>query len=188
MASNVLEGDKELRKLLKRLPDKIFAKVLRGAVNRGIEPGRKEAIKNAERIEESGLLAESMGKKTKKYKRFDLVTGNVGPRVGFKRLVDVPLNEFELEFGGFIGSQTHKTVIRNPANTAHLVEGFKTPAKPHKISNVFGRMTVQHPGIRRPQPLMRAAFDKTVGEQLRRFRTFLAKGAVREARKLAKAR
>ena len=182
-----VQGDKQLERLLKRLPEKLLTKVVRGAANRSMEPVRKEMKRRAAESEESGLLEESIGKKTKTYRRTQTVTTNVGPRVGFKRRVEVPLNPFEIEFGGtgFTGGAV-KQVLRDPTKVAHLVEGFKRPARPHTIPGVFGILTVRHPGIFRPNPFARPAWDAKQPEAFRRYKALLGKGAIREAKKLGK--
>lgn len=178
-----LEGDKELDRLLKKLPSRLLNRVVGRSATLAMVPVGKEMKRLAKRSDETGLLTESVGAKKKLYRRTETVTVNVGPRAGFKRSVDVELNEFELEFGGVLRVQTHKTMVRNPSNYAHLVEGFKSRAKPHRIV-AFGRVKVDHPGVSRPKPFVRPAFDRKKEQAFRIYRAGLAKGAVREAQKL----
>lgn len=110
-----LQGAKELRKLLKHLPDRVARKVLRAAVNKAATPIVKSARRKASK--ESGTLRKSMGKKLVVNKKTGSVMAIIGPR----REVT----------GEFEGKQ------RVPANYAHLVEdghiaadGSHVPAKP----------------------------------------------------------
>lgn len=75
-----MRGDKELIRALKKLPDKIARKVARKSVNAGATEIVKAARTNAKVQKDSGLLAKSMGKKSKTYKAAGVIVSIIGPR------------------------------------------------------------------------------------------------------------
>lgn len=102
-----LKGDKELRRLLKRIPEKAALPAMSQAVGRAVAPVRKAARdKIRKQSEETGELRKSLSIKRVKYKRSGTVVAVVGPRKDSK----------------------NPETGRNPANYAHLVEGgHRTP-------------------------------------------------------------
>ena len=97
-----VKGDRELKRNLKRLADKVQKKLLRQAVQAGSKPVVK-AARNAAPVE-SGTLKKSIGVRMKVYKRQATVVAIVGPRTGF----------------GFTDDEGTR---RDPARYGHLVEG-----------------------------------------------------------------
>lgn len=176
----VLQGDKELERKLLGLEKKVFNKVIRGATERSMRPVRDEAKKRATDLKDTGLLAKSLGIKTKAYPRKRKVISLVGPRKGFKRQVKRTITLPD-------GRVMHKTEMANPVNYAHLVE-FGTQA--HSLgagSNI--RKGLQFPGAVHPgtqaRPFLRPAFDSKESQILSIYRRQLWEGLIREAKKRA---
>lgn len=152
-----LDGDKELMRALASVTGREQEVVVKRATNRSMRPVVKEARRNAP--VETGLLRKSIGARTKWYRKgaergSGVAVTVVGPRKGFK--VDG----------------------RNPAMYAHLVHGG---TQPHEIVPGEARaltvggvtiMAVQHPGAK-PNPFLGDAFDKSVGEVERRFKSMM---------------
>lgn len=152
---------------MKELPERVYAKVVGQAANYAMTPVLKDARRRCPRRD--GLLAKSLGKKLKKYKRSGSAVVLVGPRKGFK----------DIQTGA------------DPVNYAHLVE-FGTgphripdPGTGLKIGPIVIRGTVDHPGAR-PQPFLRPALDGNKVTVLERYRKKLGTGIEREATKLGK--
>jgi len=103
--SDLVTGDKQLERKLARLPDRVLNRVVRRASAKAMIPVSRSAKANAPR--ETGLLAKSIGRKTKVFKSGGTVQTVVGPRLGFKQMVTLP---------------NGKTMLRNPFKYAHLVE------------------------------------------------------------------
>jgi len=104
-----LHGDKALMRAMKVLPDKVYNKVVKQAVNQAATPIRK-AIEKAAPIGPTGNLRSHIIKKTKIYKKAATVITVVG------------------------GQYKRKKDEEGSANHAHLVEfghGGPKPAPPH---------------------------------------------------------
>ena len=96
-----LMGDKELIRMLDRLPVKISRKVVPAAASKSMTPVSTMAKKLVRRqTRGTGLLARSIGKKRKIYRASGNTIVVVGVRMEFKR----------------------KSGTRNPSKYAHLVE------------------------------------------------------------------
>ena len=143
-ASVKVSGLKEIDRALKGLGRDGAMRALKSATGKAATIISRAARDNARKVRDTGLLAKSMGKRTKTYKRTGTVAVVVGPRI---------------EVQG-VDSRGRK---RWPHKYAHLVE-YGT--KPHTIQsdknmpvneneNIF-RRSVMHPGSP-PRPLMRAA-------------------------------
>jgi HK97 gp10 family phage protein len=100
--SATVTGDRQLRRTLARLDDKVQKKLLRQAVQASSKPVVK-AARNAAPVE-TGTLKRSIGVKMKIYKRQATAMAIVGPRTGF-------------------GFTDDDGVRHDPANYGHLVEG-----------------------------------------------------------------
>ncbi len=77
----ILTGDKQLKKLLKTLPDKVQKKVMRAAMKAAVKPIQSAAQSKAP--QDTGTLALSMGNKIRSYGRSKVTLGIVGPKTGF---------------------------------------------------------------------------------------------------------
>lgn len=176
----VLTGDKELEKKLLGLEKKVYNRVVRGATERSMRPVRDSAKQRALAIKDTGLLAKSIGVKTKSYPRKRVVVSLVGPRKGFKREVTRTTTLPD-------GREVTKKMLANPANYAHLVE-FGTQA--HSLGGGSQiRDGLQFPGAIHPgtvaRPFLRPAFDEKEMQILSIYRRELAAGVIREAMKRA---
>lgn len=127
-----MDGEKQLRRALQALPEKLQRKVARKALSKGGRLIAKEARKLVRPV--SRTIAKSIAVKTKVY-----ASGTglaiVGPRemTGAARALRV----------AEVGDRFH-----NPSKTAHLVEGG---TKPHLIPG--GTTPRQHPGTE-PHPFI----------------------------------
>lgn len=95
-----LLGGKQLEKTFRTLGERVQRKVLRQAINAGSTVMMKAMRAKAPR--ESGLLAKSIGKKIRTYKKSGTILGVVGPR------------------SDVVG--TYQGKKRRPVKYAHLVE------------------------------------------------------------------
>ena len=73
-----IQGDKALRKLMKKLPDKTLRKVARQSINAAATPVLKAARRNAP--SDSGKLKSVLAKKVKTYTKSKAVIALVGPK------------------------------------------------------------------------------------------------------------
>jgi len=104
-----LHGDKALMRAMNLLPDKVYNKVVKQAVNQAATPIRKQAQKNAP-VGKTGNLKRNIIKKSKLYKNQAVVLSVVG------------------------GQYKKDPSEEGSANHAHLVEfghGGPKPAPPH---------------------------------------------------------
>ncbi len=133
--------------------------VVRKASAKALKPmvkfSRQHLRRNRSR--RSGLLAKSLGTKTKTYRWSGTVFSAMGPRSGFKAVLTDP---------------SGRKYVANPVNYAHLVE-FGT--RPH------GR----HPGAR-PKPFMRPSFDQHAKGTVSLIESEIVKGIEKEAAKLGR--
>lgn len=134
-----IEGIEQVQAMLKNLTPATQRKVLRPALNAEGVKIRQAAKRNVPNV--TGLLRKSLGKKSKTYTDGTVIV-IVGPRRGFKRVID--------------GKP------RNPVNYAHLVEFGTKPhfLRPQKTKGKTGKM---HPGARAQKPITRAAESALVG-------------------------
>lgn len=175
-------GLKSLDRQLKKLPDAVLRKVVRPATSKSMTPVLQDARKRAEVIKDTGLLAKSLGRKSKTYINRGVIIHIIGPRTGFKKEVT---RTTELPDGRIL----IRKMTADPAHYAHLVE-FGTQA--HMLGqgesvrkgtrNVFDAGGM-HPGTK-AQPFMRPAFDNNESRILSIYRMELKKGVIREAHKL----
>ena len=105
-----LEGVQQLLKNLEQFSQTIQRRIVRKAVSAGSTP-MLQAVKAAA-PRETGLLKKSIGRKVKTYRNSGVVLVIIGPRSGFRTVID--------------------DKPRNPLMYAHLVEfgTSKAPAKP----------------------------------------------------------
>lgn len=160
-------GLKALDRQLKALPDAVLMKVVRPAVSKAMTPVLTDARRRATEIKDTGLLAKSLGRKTKTYRKSMIVVHLIGPRSGFKREV---VRHSTLPNGKVIT----KREMADPAHYAHLVE---LGTAPHGLGGLTGG---QHPGTK-AQPFMRPAFDANENTVLSIYRAQLRVGVVRQA-------
>lgn len=171
-----LTGDKELERRLKRLTDREFLRTVKAASAKAATPIVKKTRANVKEDDRSGLLAKSIGKKTKEYKRAGIVITFVGARRGFK----------DPETG------------EDPANIFHLVEEgteahYIAPKAKKVLSNindphaetveVFGPFQVLHPGTDPKRPLERA-FNSEAEKTGRVYKAEMEKGIDKIAAKV----
>ncbi len=178
-----IEGLKELNKLMKFLPDAMQRKIYLGAIREAGKPILKEAKHRARSAGDTGLLAKSIGAKTRLYKRSGVRVLIMGPRTGHGKTIEQALPK------NLTGSKSKSvTVFRDPVKYAHLVEGFRQPAKRHDIPNFLGQkgVTLDHPGIRRTRPFMRPAYDHNRHAAVRNFGRVVGKRIVKVAPQLAR--
>lgn len=182
-----LIGDKELKRKLDTLPDKVYKRVVRVASRKSMQPVAKAMKAKAPR--ETGLLKKSIGLKVKGYKRAGIVVTLVGPRTGFKTEVIVdtpngPRKEFRdptkyahlVEFGTAphdVGKDRERYQYNYALEKGKQKRKVKTKVKPYK-----------HPGTA-AQPFARPAFDENKGKIISVFRSEMASGVVEDARKKA---
>ncbi len=81
-----LKGDKALIRTLDRMKASAARRVIRPAVNAGLTPLNK-AAKRTVPVDKK-LLKRSLGKKVKLYGRTGVIFGAVGPRTGFRLIVN----------------------------------------------------------------------------------------------------
>jgi len=139
-----IEGLEELQAVLRTLPGKISRRVMRPALS---AEGTKVVQAARQKVpQETGLLKKSLGKKVKTYTDTNAVVAIVGPRSGFRQIID--------------GRP------KNPVKYAHLVE---FGARPHLMparSNVVTRKSYGgqiHPGSPAQKPLTKAYQSALVG-------------------------
>lgn len=134
-----IEGDKALMSALRSLPEKVRRKISLAAVRAGAKPVISAAASAAPR--ESGRLQESIGAKTKAYRRgAEATIAVIGARKGF---------------GG-----DYRGYPRDPRYYSHMVEGGTRPhLLPYlRIGGEIIRQWWRHPGAR-PKPFLAPAFD-----------------------------
>lgn len=74
-------GDKQIKRLLKTLPDKVQRKVMKAAMKKAVKP--IETAAQAKAPQDTGTLALSIGNKVKSYNKSKVTVGIVGPKTGF---------------------------------------------------------------------------------------------------------
>ena len=174
-------GMEEVARNLKKLENRIQKKVTRGATAKAMRPVAKTAKANAKRIKDTGLLARSIGTKTKTMRGGTVIT-IVGPRKGFKTTV------MRKDRDG-----NDKPVVSDPANYAHLVElgtrphstkkGVKNSIKVGGVRVYRDLHDMTHPGAK-PKPFLRPALISHGQSSIRVFGHAMIEGMEREAKKL----
>lgn len=191
-----VDGDKKLAALLEKLPKRARGRVLRGAVTKAMRPVTRAIQRAASVHTDTGTLAKSIAMKRVSYGYGSVVVAIIGPKAGSKRRVDTITTR-----------KGSKPVFRNPAITAHLLEGGtrahtvtkgdlaapkKKGAEPKQtlkqtrvwISKDRRWITMTlHPGTR-PTHFMENAWRAAEAGVLSRYRTALRIGIENEARKL----
>lgn len=81
-----LFGDRELRRALGGMRAATQRKIVRPAVNAALTPVNKAAKRSAPK--RTGQLKRSIGKVVRLYKKRGVIWGGVGPRKGFKVIID----------------------------------------------------------------------------------------------------
>lgn len=124
---------------LKRALAGVDKRVRKTALRKGVTAGTKVVLDKAKaKVQRrSGLLAKSLGRKTKVFRNDGAVVGIVGPRVGFKKQTGVVKT----------GKKAGQPIMENPTQIAHLIE------KGTRRSRAF--------------PFMRPALDESKGEVAR---------------------
>lgn len=119
-AAGIFVDDEALIDALEGLQPAVFRRVMKSATNKAMQPVIKDMRKEIKaKHTESGLLAKSLGKKSKLYTKGGVSVTLVGPRDGFRKLVAVPA------FPGRIhGNRANRTrgMIRNPVFYMHLLD------------------------------------------------------------------
>lgn len=141
-----IEGDRELIKALKEIPDKLARKTLRTVGTKAARPVAAEARKLVKPV--SPTIAKSIAIKAKVYPK----SGNLFVAIGPRR--DSPKSP----------------TGHNPSKTAHLVD---RGTKPHDISR--GWVRIKHPGAR-ATPFLQPAEKKAQAEVERIFLKELSEG------------
>lgn len=145
MMSFTMSGTNELDRAIKELGDKITHGPAKKALEAAVQP-MVDRMKQMAPVE-TGALRESIGFKTKRYRRSKNTLALVGPKSGTMWQT---------------GPDT-VTMGRNPARYAHLVEyghaqvhgGRKTKGKSIRKNTISGK------GFIEPKPFMRPAWDAT---------------------------
>lgn len=154
-------GADKVAKAIAALGDPDSFNIMKRVVSRASTVISNEARKNARKAKDTGLLAKSIGKRTKANRRKGNVFVVVGPRTNYEGVDD-------------------RGRKRVPNNYAHLVE---YGAKPHVIVSeksmtdgvdTFGKV-VSHPGSA-PQPFMRPAIFNTRHRILNKMRLEMWQG------------
>ena len=128
-AASMFVDDTNLLKTLDNLGGREFGRVIRSATGNAMNPVVSQARKNLKghRLQGSGLLRKSLGKKNKTYKRAALQVALVGARTGFKQVVTR-----RSRWGV-------RSVVSNPVNYAHLLLAFRHCRRIPTPSSVFRR-------------------------------------------------
>jgi HK97 gp10 family phage protein len=127
--SMILEGATELSLLLRGLPDDVYKNVVRAATRKSANVMLRAARRRAKAIQDSGLLAASLGIRYKFIKKAGIAYAVVGVRRGVGKWVyRKGRGRKAADAYGFGGNKKEFAV---PANYVHLVE-YGT--QPHKTS------------------------------------------------------
>ena len=170
-----LDGVKELRSVLRRLPIAADRRVMKGAVGFALTPMLRRA-KLAAPKGSTGLLQHSMIKKTKVYKAKGVVWGGVGPRTKLFGVVR-GRKESPTKYGHIVegGSRSHKI----PKQTlSGRTKAMRLPAGQGFVTSV------RHPGTR-PTRFLLKAWNATKSVVAERLRLKIQRGIAKEAKKLA---
>ena len=154
----------KLKRNLKVLPEVIYNRKVGVAARHAM----KQVAKTAKQLapKNTGLLAESIGIKTKKYKRSGTAVVVVGPRSGFK----------DPKSGA------------NPMNYAHLVElgtgGHRIPTKAVGKGQIV-RQPWEHPGTP-PRPFLLPALERNADRVISEYGQKILKDINKEVEKLGR--
>jgi HK97 gp10 family phage protein len=179
-----LEGDKELERQLKKMPDVLFQKTVSKAVSKAMTPINRQARANANAVKDTGALKRSIGKRTRKYKKSGVVVGVVGVKRDHSETDDkgkkhVPTNYAHLvEYG-------HKIAVGGTLAYESLGEVFKAGATARKGKS-GRRGKGENVGSVPPRPLLRHAFETKEDTAYRVYKRELARGVDRAARETGK--
>ncbi len=160
-----LEGLGPVRAKLAALRKGLRGKIVRKGMDEGTKPVLSSAKGLAPR--DSGLLAKSMGRKTKVYRGSGNAVGLVGPRAGFAKQVTVESRKITAQVGTRRRSRKIGAVVnRDPVRYAHLVElGRKAVSATKKKMLVsaggtfFGRKVRATP----PRPFLGRSWQRSSG-------------------------
>lgn len=114
--------DELLQRQLEQLPLAVVRQIVPKAVSKQLTPivrAARQRLQAAGAVQ-TGLLAKSLGKKRKIYKRSGVIVGLVGARSGFKQQVRVRRATAR---EAWQTAKTTRAIYRNPVHYAHLVEG-----------------------------------------------------------------
>jgi HK97 gp10 family phage protein len=150
-----LQGDRQLRNLLKDLPKKVARKGLKKAAEAGIKPVARSA--KAKAPVDTGILRKSIGKKTKSYR--NAAVSMTGARTDMTGFVKRALARGD--------ARTAKNATRKvPSNYIHLVQ-YGT--KPHRVGNRIHHGARANPFLKRAFNEQRGAAETAVASTLKEF-------------------
>ena len=155
LISATITGDKELKVRLESMGDAVTRRVLKSATAKAMTPVSKSAKANARKIKDTGLLAQSIGKKTKLYRRSDVAVAIVGPRAGFRKSV--------------VRRGQSRSVLADPGKYAHLVEFGHSIVRGGRV---VGRV--------RAFPWLRPALHQNRALIIQKWRQEMSRGTERE--------
>ena len=154
-----LEGDRELRRMLRSAPPAVLDRAIAPAARRAMTPVSRTAKKRITQLrlhDRSGQLRKSIGVRAKRYRRKGIVWVGVGPRTGFRQTVT---------------TRTGRILLRNPVKYAHLVElGFR-----HRSGRLVPARPFLDPAMRHHQPSIVRQLTTELGVQIPRITERLAK-------------
>lgn len=116
-------GDNDLIRRLANMPSVFLLKILPPAIRAGAKPmvrGAKNQVYLGGAQKRTGLLKKSIGVKQYTNRNKGQVVGLVGARYGFRSEVTIPVRR---HFRGGRSQIYSRTVMVDPANYSHLVEG-----------------------------------------------------------------
>lgn len=185
------DGLPETRFAFETLKGSVQRRITRMAMSAAVRVVAKEAKRLAPR--DSGLLKESIGSKSKTYES-GVTVGIVGPRRGFRRVVDRKAwQSGERALASGKRQVVYKTLkrIADPVKYAHLVEhgtkphtlggGSSTKAKGTLAAGQYG---ATHPGTT-GQRFMAKSWTNKRGEAMAKFNETLSAGVRREIDRLS---
>lgn len=135
-----LDGIAEARRNLQHLGEQMRKRILRKAVRAAAKLIEKAAKSHADASKDTGLLKKSIGTVVRVYRGGDKVIAVIGPRVGFRRVIDGR--------------------VMDPTKYAHLVENGVKPHALGKGSSLRKKTQAGqgHPGFA-AKPFLRPAID-----------------------------
>lgn len=130
-----LEGDAELKSMLKDLPPSVMRKALRAGITQQGRKAAKSAKAKARKM--TGQLRKSIGFKVRTYPKTSTVYAVIGPRKGFA-----------VKAGEKLTKKTVATKNIDPLNYAHLVEFETKHSQSHPfLKSSFDEVAPQSPPI-----------------------------------------
>jgi hypothetical protein len=194
------KADILLKRRLNQLAKKDIKKISRASVSKAMTPMMQAVRKNAPKqeqkttgrkqrkeLKEAKGRAKSMG---------TWAAGNLSDAIGFgalKKSIGKKVKSFKNNVGSWVGPRTKyevpggtgKTGKKRPAWYAHLVEGWRTKAKPHRIATPWPdgrRKSVKHPGIKNITPFIQHSAETTKAKTAKVLRTELRQRITKAAK------